>query len=232
MSESSNRCAASSRSYQPVLALCLLLAIGAGGLSAQQASPGDAAPTGSQSRASEAAAPQPAPSVTQHGELYRARLSGIDSFHAVVEILRAELFQRGWTEQEQTDVDIMLRTEGMLVHNKLVSVLDPERFAAEIGARPSLSLLAAQRILVYQKDPKRSESYRAAPGDIVIELVDPAVKARALGVADTVAVGELRRELLDAVAATERFFRGPEGQRRPEPPFEAPAGPVVAPPQQ
>lgn len=160
--------------------------------------------------------PQEAPpsqdgsAVTQSGDLYRARLAGIEDFHAVVDILRAELFQRGWTEQEQIDVDIMLRSEGMLLHNKLITVYDPERFAEAIARDPGLTQLAAEQILVYKEKPDRALSYRAKPGDIVIEMLDPTLRARALGFDDEAALEALREELVDAIAATDNFFRGPE----------------------
>jgi hypothetical protein len=188
------------RAAIPALALALLLCAAAGSV-AQEAAPAQPEPS------AEAESP-----VTRSGDLYRTRLSGIDDFHAVVEILRAELFHRGWTQQNQVDLDIMLRSEGMLVHDKLIAVYDPERFADAIAKRPTLGLLAAQGILVYQEMPERAQSYRAAPGDIVIELVDPAVRAAALEFRDIGAVEALRGDLTDAMAATERFFRGPEAK--------------------
>lgn len=162
--------------------------------------------------------PQPAQqaqdgsAVSEREDRYRARLAGIDDFHSVVDILRAELFQRGWTEQEQIDVDIMLRDKGMLLHNKLVTVYDPERFADAIARNPGLTLLAAEQILVYQEKPADAQSYRAQPGDIVIEMLDPAVRAQALGYDDAAALEQRRNDLVEAIAATDQFFRGPESQ--------------------
>lgn len=162
----------------------------------------------------DAAASQPADQspVTRTGEVLRAELSGIDDFHSVVDILRAELFHRGWTDQHVTDVDIMLRSEGMMVHNKLVEAYDPERFASVIDERPTNTMLSAQRILVYQRDPRKAQSYRAKPGNIVIEFLDPAVKAKALGFEDSAEVEAMRKDLEAALAATDKFFKGRESE--------------------
>jgi hypothetical protein len=179
------------------MGLALLLAVSSA--AAQEAEPAAAAPAGESP-------------VTQVGELMRAELSGIDDFHSVVDILRAELFHRGWTDQHVTDVDIMLRSEGMMVHNKIVDAYDPERFSSEIDKRPSNTMLSAQRILVYQRDPEKPQSYRAKPGNIVIELLDPAVKAKALQFDNRAMVDAMREDLTAALAATEKFFRGPESK--------------------
>lgn len=142
--------------------------------------------------------------------VYRTTVSGIDEFHAVIELLRAELFERGFTEQDVTDVDIMLRSEGQMMHNKVVVAYDPERIADAIEKRPLTTMLAGHRILVYQEKPESPESYRAEPGDIVISAIDPAALAETLDIDDPASVEAMGEDLKSALEATHAFFKGPE----------------------
>ena len=152
--------------------------------------------------------------LTRTGALYRAHISGIDDFHGVVELLRAQLRERGWTEQYQTDVDLMLRTPDLPMRNKLITLFAPERFTAAIAKRPAVTLLTAPRVLVYQEQVKRPpaerKAEREAPGDIFILFFDPSLGAKDLELDDDALPEALRRDLVDAVATTEQFFRGPQ----------------------
>jgi len=159
--------------------------------------------------------------VEQDDGVYRTTVSGIDEFHAVIELLRAELFERGFTEQDVTDVDIMLRSEGQMIHNKIVVAYDPERIADAIAKRPLTTMLAGHRILVYQEKPEEPESYRAEPGDIVISAIDPAALAEALDIDDPASIEAMGEDLKAALEATHAFFKGPESAGIIESPDEA-----------
>ncbi|WP_462322012.1 hypothetical protein [Halochromatium sp.] len=97
-------------------------------------------------------------------------------------MLRAELFARGLKEQDVTDIDIMLRNAGLMLHRKIISANQPELVADSIVEQPLSALLSGSRILVYQQKPDRSLSYRTEPGDIVITAVGPAAQAAALNI--------------------------------------------------
>jgi len=155
--------------------------------------------------------------------IVRTTIQGIDEFHAVVELLRAELFSRGFRQQDVTDIDLMLRSEGTMLHNKLVSAFDPERFADAIVAQPVTALLAGARILVYQEKPEEPLSYRAQPGDIVIAAMLPFELAELLGIEDRAPIEAMTDDLEAALEATHAFFEGPESGAVVESPAEVAA---------
>jgi hypothetical protein len=161
-----------------------------------------------------------APARSRRGVLHQARVRGIDDFHGVVELLRAQLKEHGWTELEQIDVDIMLPGEGPHRPNKLLSLFAPGWFAQAIVKRPALTLLAAQRILVYQEAPAPRRDAPEAPGDIVMLFLDPAVVAGALAADDDALVTAIRQDLTVAVGTTAAFFRGPKSLSVVPPPTE------------
>lgn len=159
--------------------------------------------------------------VDREDGIVRTTIQGIDEFHAVVELLRAELFSRGFRQQDVTDIDLMLRSEETMLHNKIVSAFDPERFADAIVEQPLTTLLAGARILVYQEKPEEPLSYRAQPGDIVIVAMLPGELAELLGIENGAPVEAMTEDLEAALEATHAFFKGPESSAVVEPPAEA-----------
>lgn len=145
-------------------------------------------------------------SAGKHGAMHTAEISGMWSFHDVVEILRAEFFHRGWTLQYVQDVDIALRDEKKLVRNKVLQVSHPEMIAGLMADHPGASLGVSQQIAVYQTKPERPLSYRGKPGEITVAVVDPGVAAKAMGLDGAEAVKAMRQDIKAVLDATVAFF--------------------------
>ncbi len=145
-------------------------------------------------------------STAKHGGMYSAEISGMWSYHDVIEILRAELFQRGWTLQYVQDVDLALRDEKKLVRNKVLQVSNPELVAGLMADHGDASLGVSQQIAVYQTKPERPLSYRGKPGEIRVAVVDPGVALKAMGLDAAEAVKTMRQDIKGALDATVAFF--------------------------
>jgi uncharacterized protein (DUF302 family) len=145
----------------------------------------------------------------RQGEMLSISLTGLYGYHAVVDMLRIQLFERGWEVRNVHDLDLRLRKEGHLIHNKVVTASKSEYISPAVEESMRSALVIPTDIVVFESyaDVERPYSYRTKPGTIVMAFIAPAAKAKAVGTPDLPKVEESTAELRAAVEATVAFFR-------------------------
>lgn len=158
--------------------------------------------------ATSARADEPEVEMQQKGDMHIIELSGRHNFYSVLDMLQVQLFDRGWLVRNVHDVDLRLRSLGELVHAKVVTSSKPEYVLEAIRTHLRGALVIPTDIAIYEtyKDVEHPWSYRTHPGTIEIAFIDPAARARAVGLETLPNLGAATTELREAVESTVAFF--------------------------
>lgn len=142
------------------------------------------------------------------GDMHIIQLSVMYNFHAVLEMLQIQLFDRGWRVRNVHDVDLRLRKLGRLVHDKVITGSKPEYVEQAVETNLRGALVVPTDIVLYEsyRDVQHPWSYRTSPGTIEIAFMDPAAKAQAVGLEELPDLDKATAELREAVEATVTFF--------------------------
>ncbi len=147
------------------------------------------------------------PTLGQNGDAYVLKMPGVYNFHNVVDVLKFNLFERGWIVRDVHDVDIAMRKHGKLIHNKVLSVSKPEYLDDAIAQSQMNSLTLARDIVVFQEiQDVPPTTYATAPGMIVIAFIDPVETAKLVDVGKPPHGQATVKELRAAIEETAKFF--------------------------